>query len=112
MAALAGYMSPEVVEKLNEQIGRLEAKVFALTKKESGLEVAIGGLVAAGITSDSPLVVLDRDGNIREVAGEGTHEGENHLGEGEGTPPEPSDDEGVDELRTDATGNEPFELTL
>lgn len=112
IANLAGYLSPEQVEKLQGEMKLLSDEVYALKVKENGLEVAIGGLVAAGlrspdVDSDLPHVRIADSDTSTDSPGEG-----NQLGEGEGTAPEPSDDEGVAELHPDDGGDEPTPFSI
>lgn len=112
MAGMLGFITPDVADKLKIKVGQLESDVFKLTKKEAGLEVAIGGLVAAGMSRESAPSKLDGDVSLSEISTPEPQKREDSVGTGEGTAPEPLDDKGVDKLHPDASSDEPIDFSL
>ncbi len=96
MAELAGYVTPianlKIVEMLEELLAERED---TLTKVEEVINA-----VSNGLKFDNPSVtndhLLETVRSLKQKLSRGTSE----LGEGTGTPPESSNDEGMAELRS------------
>jgi len=105
MAEECDFLSPESAEKLKKQIDMLEKDVYALTKKEAGLERAVDGLVSAGYSRSDTPNSDSGGGTVTPLHNERTEVTENNMGSGEGTPPKQSNDERMAELPNDAGSN-------
>lgn len=100
MARMYGYMTPEEVKTMVNQVERLKTDVYEYKRQLDGMEMVVNGFTLArgtgGIDSigSSSLFVPGPD--------QGSRQGEEDLGAGEGKTPESSDDPRVAKLPDDA----------
>jgi hypothetical protein len=116
MAHTAGFLTPALKAQLENNLKELQSENFALKVRTDGLEKALDGLHSAGF-----LVSRDPDWvgfGVPEAASDRTDSEStprDSLGAREGEAPEPSDEQGVADLRSSGGVEEPeseFRLSI
>lgn len=112
MAHLLGFTNPEKTSELLARIEELESEKFELSRQNAGYERALDGLRFAGIDVALPVqqpvaVPVDHAPPAAEPS-----QGEDQLGSGEGTSPEPTDDPLLAGVHTGELSHGGSEFTL
>jgi len=111
MARLCGFETPGKVGEMVAHKEHLEKQVFDLTVEKDALERVVDGYsrlrgVSNPVAASVP--VMPGQLSLDTLSPESTEGGEESVGGGEGETPEPSNEQGMDDLRT----SKPSEFTL
>lgn len=116
IARVCGYLTPEDAEKLKARTQEAEHEVYQLRKLLDKMGKDLDVIRGISLSAAAGLASLRPDDPVLEALEPpvaGASGGEDSLGAGEGTSPESSDDEGVDELRSDASSDDSeFRLSI
>lgn len=109
LSHIAEWISPDTYKEMSRALEEAEHDVFEYTKRNQALENAIDGLKKAGYSYIDDSTVVRRSGYV--VPSDETTRAVNidertKVGSGEGETPEPTDDEGMDFLRSDGAVSE------